>query len=359
MAPVAVRRHRRCSQRVNMGYPTRRPLRSWRRSTTRMIAAAGVLGATACGSDSSPVRPTTGPPSGTIVTVTEHLDEVLRVMEAEAANARRVDWTRTRAEVLAAAGAAQSIPDAYPAIALALNLLDDFESHYRGADGRLIGPSPEPACQGILTETPTLPETIAYVRLDGCPCEGRAADAYAEAVQQAIRAADRPGLAGWIVDLREDRGGNMWPMIAGLGPIFGEGIIGWIVYNNREYEREYRAGAALSLNEPFARVSVPYRLIRPLPKVAVLTWDTTNSAGEAIAVFLKNRPDTRSFGGPTCGHHHLLSDFRMSNGATLTLKNAHNADRLKRTYAGRVMPDEVALAPGEAVSRAVAWLLNQ
>ena len=48
----------------------------------------------------------------------------------------------------------------------------------------------------------------------------------------------------------------------------------------------------------------------------------------------------------------------MSNGATLTLKNAHNADRLERTYAGRVVPDEVATAPGEAVSRAVAWLLN-
>ena len=279
-------------------------------------------------------------------------------MEAEAANARRVDWAQARADVLAAAGAAQSIPDTYAAIAVALNILDDFESHYRGSDGGLIGPSPEPACQPGLTETPSLPETIGYVRLDGCPCQGAAANQYAEAVQQAIRTADRSGLVGWIVDLREDRGGNMWPMIAGLGPIFGEGIIGWIVYNNREYEREYRAGAALSLNQPFARVAVPYALIRPLPKVAVLTADTTNSAGEAITVFFKGRPETRSFGGPTCGHHHLLSDFRMSNGATLTLKNAHNADRLKRTYAGRVAPDEVAMAPGEAVSRAVAWLLN-
>ena len=293
------------------------------------------------------------------MTPAEHLDELLRLMEAEAANARRVDWVQARADVMAAAGAAQSIPDTYPAIAIALNLLDDFESHYRGSDGRLIGPSPEPACQPGLTETPSLPDTIGYVRLNGCPCEGPAADQYAEAVQQAIRASDRPGLVGWIVDLREDRGGNMWPMIAGLGPIFGEGIIGWIVYNNRDYEREYRAGAALSLNEPFARVAVPYSLIRLLPKVAVLTADTTNSAGEAITVFFKSRPDTRSFGAPTCGHHHLLSDFRMSNGATLTLKTAHNADRLKRTYAGRVVPDELATAPGEAVSRAVMWLLNQ
>ena len=279
-------------------------------------------------------------------------------MEGAAANARRVDWERARTTVFAAAASAQSVSDTYPAIAVALDLLDDFESHYRGADRRLVGPSPEPACQSGLTETPSLPETIGYVRLNGCPCQGAAADQYAEAVQAAIRAADKPGLVGWIVDLREDRGGDMWPMIAGLGPIFGEGIIGWIIYNDREYEREYRAGAALSLDEPFARVAVPYTLIRPSPKVAVLTADTTNSAGEAITVFFKNRPDTRSFGAPTCGHHHILEDFRMSNGATLTLKIAHNADRLKRTYAGRVVPDELATGPGEAVSRALAWLLS-
>lgn len=332
----------------------RQPRRPWRQSAVLAIAAA-VLGATAC-ADSN--RSPAGPTPATKVTPTEHLEELLRLMEAEAANARRVDWAQARADVVAAAGAARSIPDTYSAIAVALNRLDDFESHYRGADGILIGPSPEPVCLPAANETPSLPETIGYVRLNGCPCLGPAVDQYAEAIQQAIRTADKPGLVGWIVDLREDGGGNMWPMIAGLGPIYGEGIIGWIVYNNREYEREYRAGAALSLNEVFARVAVPYTLIRPSPKVAVLTADTTNSAGEAITVFFKGRPERRSFGAPTCGHHHLLEDFRMSNGATLTLKTGHNADQLKRTYAGRVVPDELATAPGEAVSRAVAWLLN-
>ena len=50
----------------------------------------------------------------------------------------------------------------------------------------------------------------------------------------------------------------MWPMMACLGPILGEGIMGWIVYNNREYEREYRGCAALSLGEPFARRRDPH-----------------------------------------------------------------------------------------------------
>ena len=56
-----------------------------------------------------------------------------------------------------------------------------------------------------------------------------------------------PDLLRWIVDLRGNYGGNIWPMIAGVGPVLGEGIIGWIVYNDSEYEREYqrRCGSKL------------------------------------------------------------------------------------------------------------------
>jgi len=31
---------------------------------------------------------------------------------------------------------------------------------------------------------------------------------------------------GWLVDLRGNGGGNMWPMLAGIGPVVGEGELG-------------------------------------------------------------------------------------------------------------------------------------
>lgn len=40
---------------------------------------------------------------------------------------------------------------------------------------------------------------------------------------------DAPDLVGWIVDLRGNGGGNMWPMIAGVGPVLGEGTAGAFV----------------------------------------------------------------------------------------------------------------------------------
>ena len=122
------------------------------------------------------------------------------------------------------------------------------------------------------------------------------------------------------------------------------------------YEREYRDGAALSLGEAFARVAVPYKVRQEFPRVAVLTDGGVASAGEAIVVFFKGRPNTRSFGTPTCGHHHLQESFRLSDGATLYLATSQHADRTKKRYGGPIAPDELVADPAEAGRRAIAWL---
>jgi carboxyl-terminal processing protease len=48
------------------------------------------------------------------------------------------------------------------------------------------------------------------------------ARAYTAAVRTALERMDREHLCGWIVDLRGNGGGNMWPMLRGLGPLLGE-----------------------------------------------------------------------------------------------------------------------------------------
>lgn len=279
-------------------------------------------------------------------------------MQAYSIRKNTIDWSSFRAQAFAAAGVAQTIPDTYPAISVALRLLNDHESFYLvsrdggqigGVDQRCGGPAAPPA-------TPTAPDTVGYVRVPGGAGSGRAPNQFAESIQQTIRTADRVGLAGWIVDLRGNGGGNMWPMLAGVGPILGEGIVGWIVYNDREYEREYRAGAATSFGDVFARAEAPYTLLKEYPKVAVLTDRSVASAGEAIAVFFRGRPVTRSFGAPTCGTHHLQEDFSLSDGAILSLTTAETADRMKTRYGGPIDPDEIIADPGEAVNRAIAWL---
>lgn len=207
-----------------------------------------------------------------------------------------------------------------------MRLLGDDESYYRKRDGTLLGPSPVGGCAAAAPATPRLPDTIGYGKVTFCDCQGTAATQFAESIQRAIRAADRSGLAGWIV------------------------------YNDREYAREYHNGAAISFGETFASVPDSYTLAAERPRVAVLTDGVVASSGEAIVVFFKGRPDTRSFGTATCGHHHLQEQFSFSDGGALFLVSGQHADRTKRRYGGRIAPDETIADPAEAVSRAVAWL---
>jgi C-terminal processing protease CtpA/Prc len=276
-------------------------------------------------------------------------------METYSVNKASIDWSHLRAQVVAVAGDAGTIPELDGAIDLALRMVGDHESYYQRA-GRLIGPVPVGGCSAAVPTPQEIPDTIGYVRVASCDCQGSAATQFAESVQRAISAADRVGLIGWIVDLRGNFGGNMWAMIAGIGPVLGDGIIGWIIYNDREYEREYRDGAATSFGETFASVAVPYTLMKPYPKVAVLTDGLVASAGEAITVFFRGRPASRSFGMPTCGHHHLQQAFPLPDGAVLHLVSGQHADRTRVRYGGPIGPDEMISDPREAIDRAIAWL---
>ena len=150
---------------------------------------------------------------------------------------------------------------------------------------------------------------------------------FADAIQRRIAALDHDDLAGWIVDLRGNGGGNMWPMIAGVGPIVGEGILGYFVDPvGVESVWEYPTGASFLDGAQYARVTTPYILRRQNPRVAVLTNNGVASSGEAVAIAFRQRPNTRSFGTATCGLSTSNRGYPLSDGAVLYLTTSVMAD---------------------------------
>jgi hypothetical protein len=69
---------------------------------------------------------------------------------------------------------------------------------------------------------------LAHVIVPGCCSNRDAASQYAASLQNVLRSLDVPTTCGWIVDLRKNIGGNMWPMLAGLGPLLTGAA--WIFY---------------------------------------------------------------------------------------------------------------------------------
>lgn len=305
-----------------------------------------------CGGSDAPTAPT----AGLSQTARAHLNQLVAYMQGGSVRRLTIDWTDFRARVFAEAGGAQTIPQLVPAIRLALTLLADNHSSYRAVSGEVISVRNR-TCGAPAVGMPRLPATIGYVKVGTFSGAGTEATQFASAIQQSIRAADRDGLVGWIVDVRGNGGGNMWPMIAGVGPVLGNGLAGhFIVPGTLPVRWGYRPGASWVEDTPQQQVPSPYVLRRERPRVAVLTDGAIASSGEAVVIAFKGRPDTRFFGTPTCGLSTANQAFPMDDGATLLLSVAVMADRERTPYGDSVVPDEHFVDTGEAVQHAIAWL---
>lgn len=309
------------------------------------------------------------PPSYPFSAAQAYLDRALDLMQERSVRRDSVDWAAIRSEARVTAHGALRFSDTYRAISGALRRIGDGHSFLMNpvaADMMSTRSAAEAAPDYGTGEL--LAGGIGYLVIPtvsgGSP---KALTALAMSLQQSIARMDRSGegVCGWIVDLRENRGGNMWPMVAGIGPVLGEGEAGAFVDADGEARRwGYSSGASWLEGEAVVTVTEPYTLSRPDPPVAVLTGPDTGSSGEAVVTAFRGRPHTRSFGQATRGLSTSNSTIRLDDGALLILTTAVFTDRTGRRYGGPIPPDEQlpsgdddgGVAQDVVVQRALQWL---
>jgi carboxyl-terminal processing protease len=288
------------------------------------------------------------------------LIEILDIMEANSINRYSIDWTDFRAQVFAVAAGARSIKDTYPAVEKALELLGDNHSSYRPHDGGILFKG-QLVCKGENNALATIPENIGYVKVNSFSGSSTEASAlsFAQGIQQQMRNQDDESIIGWIVDLRNNGGGNMWPMIAGIGPILGDGTAGYFIDpDGNETSWGYEGGSSLAGGNVVTTVDNPYKLIKENPKVAVLLNNGIASSGEVVAISFIDRENTRSFGVATCGLSTSNSTYQISDDSLLILTTAYLADRNKKKYGVPLEPDDVSTSEA-SINRAIAWLQGE
>ena len=170
----------------------------------------------------------------------------------------------------------------------------------------------------------------------------------------ALERKDHP--CGWIVDLRNDTGGDMGPMLLGVGPILGNGRL--IRFTNRTSRRvfvSYRDGTLSYSGGYVVRAPVKVAPIAPAPPVAVLTGPMTISSGEAVTIAFRGRPHTRSFGLPTAGAPNSPVLYRLADGAAVRVSVWLDIDRQGHVYKRPIDPDVTSV---DAEAAAEKWLLS-
>jgi len=289
-----------------------------------------------------------------------YLSEILSTMQENSINRNTIDWEKFKQNTFAHATNAQTIADTYAAISYALISLDDHHSFYKSSAGTYLYNNPPATCGGSTQPTIIPPDSIGYIRIPAFSPAPQSTDAveFAQSMQNTIRSRDRSYLKGWLVDLRGNGGGDMWPMIAGVGPILGSEVLGYFI-DSYGHTSSWSYSNGISSEDGFnlTIVTTPYTLINPQPKVAVLIDGNTASSGEAVAVSFEGRPNTKFFGASaTCGLSTSNQIFNLSDGAQLYLTTSIEADRNNNKYGGTIAPDVLTASPADAVTAAINWL---
>jgi hypothetical protein len=187
---------------------------------------------------------------------------------------------------------------------------------------------------------------------------------YADSLQMAIQRLYALGVKGWIIDLRENTGGDMEPMVAGLGPLFSSEKLGSLVDVNKKYDSWYYEKGKYYWDDGYSsQVLHHVSLDRQLP-IAVLTSNQTGSSGEAVVVSFIGNAQTRFFGQPTWGLTTGNGSYNLIDGANIHLASTIMADRIGKLYHGPIQPDEIIkVDPRDKedviLKAAVKWILNK
>jgi len=313
-------------------------------STVHRVVALAILSMllAACGAGSAEPSATPGPSAEAAA----YLDEALDVIETHFIFIDQVDWTSLRAEAVERAADADTIEDTYAALRWVVQELRTPHTFFVpvGESPPQVQTDPMPTGQRLAGDVGMI--RIPYFR----PIEA-AADEYATVAVEIIQEIDAQPTCGWVVDLRGNKGGNMWPMLAGVSPLLGDGEVGSFVnHTGVSQSWELRDGQSLRGGEVVS-TAPDYELRQPEPPVAVLVDGFTASSGEATMIAFIGRPDTRSFGESTSGAATVPQFFEFPDGAGVVLAAAWMADRSGATWDAEVPPEELVENFGPLNSR--------
>lgn len=282
-----------------------------------------------------------------------YLNETIDLLENKSVNKNKIDWNEFRVDVFKKAKNAKKTEDTYAALSYAVSELNDNHSYFKPATeaGITAENKPLPKLSDEFT-----PNDIGYIRIPFCIGKENDYDDYITTISAKIKEQLKKKTKGWIIDLRGNFGGNMWPMLLSLEPLIGNGTFGYFVDADNQYQAwKLNKGKVFIDDELIFQNKLYEKLDLSDQYLAILTDGKTASSGEAIAVALKYRMKSKSFGKPTYGVSTGCVSHQLSDGSTLNLAESVFADKKMNKYGLSINPD-VIIDENEALKSGIKWI---
>ncbi|NVJ47377.1 MAG: S41 family peptidase [Cytophagia bacterium] len=212
-------------------------------------------------------------------------------------------------------------------------------------------------------------DNIGYLRIpqDNTSDNPKAMQSHAQNFHQQICEIYEQNPEGWIIDLRLNTGGNMYPMISSISAIVGEGDFAYQVDRNGNKTNWSIKGLAVMQGKD----TITSLIKTCLPdlsseRLVVLTSQMTGSSGEITALAVSKRPNTYFIGEQTAGFMTSNELIRLPQEVFLLLAHAHEANS-DGELVNKITPD-LEMIEGDSfsnlledtkVQKAISWLKNR
>lgn len=253
------------------------------------------------------------------------------------------DWERQKAAALEKIKGAKSYQDTYPVLEELTQQAGGKHSYfYIPEENHESGPASQNQPQ---TENQA---GILYLKLPAFSGDLKAAGVYADKLAGALKKDDYQAV---VLDLRDNTGGNMYPMLAGLSSLLPDEEFFQFVYKNDSKtpvsRSEILSQSGLGVTEEKPK-QVP---------IAVLVNGLTGSSGEMTALAFKGLESVKIFGQPTAGYSTGNQVFQLYDGASIQLTTSRILDRTGKTYENEpILPD---VETDQTLEQAQTWLNGQ
>ena len=256
-----------------------------------LLAMLAALGATSCSFFDNQSTPA------------GYVRHCVRLLERDGLYADSPEWKAKKKEVLASAKTISTMEEAHSCV----------------EDAGYVAGGKHTSLSAPVTDTTTYPEVapevsmiedgILYVVLPAHTGVKVSDSLYVHTVFDFLQ--EHLDAKGVIIDLRENTGGNMYPMITAVSPLLPSG--GILKFKSR------KRLTPITLEYVVKSYQIAPDSIGKIPSstpVAILTSPHTGSSGEATLLCFHGLDNVRTFGGPSAGYAsgnvtHILADGYM------------------------------------------------
>lgn len=270
-------------------------------------------------------------------------------------NSDSKEWEEEKKSVIKRAKNAETYEDTYPLLGEASRVAGGPNSFILPASesGALTATYVDNSAEAPMPEVSISDEGIVTIRLCAFGTDSEEATLrYENTVLDFLRE-HKDDIKGAIVDVRDNDGGNMYPMMASISPFIENGTIMSFKSAYMTVDTELRddgiicGAVTLSIKDAFKMMNVP---------VAILQNGLTACSSEFLIITFEGRDNVKTFGEETYGYMMSPQYFELYDGAIAVVGASYGMSRSGKEYKDTKLAPDVKTDDPE--TEATEWLLS-